>query len=67
MSELLDKVETGEKIVITRRGKTVAYLSPTAGRKKPLPMQELAAFRATMPRLRRPLAELLREIRDASL
>ena len=66
LSELLDKVENGEKIVITRRGKAVAQLSPTAGPKKALPLRGLAEFRATMPRLRRPSAELLREIRTAS-
>lgn len=67
LSELLDKVETGEEIVITRRGKAVAHLSPTAGPKKPLPLQELAEFRAAMPRLRRSSAELLREVRDEGL
>ena len=32
--------------------------------RKPLPLKELAAFRAAMPRLRQPAAELLRELRD---
>ena len=67
LSELLDKVETGEEIVITRRGKAVAHLSPTSCPKKPLALRGLAEFRAAMPRLRRPSAELLREIRDESL
>ena len=67
MSKLLDQVETGEEIVITRRGKAVAHLSPDVGPKKPLPLRELAEFRATMPRLRRPSAKLLHEIRDESL
>lgn len=66
LSELLDKVEAGEEIVITRRGKAVAHLSPTANPKKPLPVRGLAEFRATMPRLLRPSAELLRELRTAS-
>lgn len=66
LSELLDKVENGEKIVITRRGKAIAHLSPTVGPKKPLHLRELAEFRATMPRLRRPSGGLLREIRTAS-
>jgi hypothetical protein len=30
-------------------------------------LDDLAAFRATMPRLRRPSAELLREARDEGL
>lgn len=64
LSELLDKVETGQEIVITRRGKAVAHLSAVVGPRKPLPLRELARFRATMPPLRRPAADLLRELRD---
>ena len=64
LSELLDKVETGQEIVITRRGKAVAHLSAVVGPRKPLPLRELARFRATMPSLRRPAADLLRELRD---
>ncbi len=64
LSELLDKVEAGEEVLITRRGKAVAHLSAVAGPKKPLPLGELAAFRATMPQLRRPAVDLLREVRD---
>lgn len=64
LSELLDKVEAGEKVIITRRGKVVARLSAVVRPKKPLPLRELAGFRASMPRLRRPAAELLREARD---
>ena len=67
LSELLDKVEAGQEIVITRRGKAVAHLSPATGPRKPLPLGELAAFRASMQRLRRPAAELLREVRDEGL
>ena len=67
LSELLDKVEAGQEVVITRRGKAVAHLSPAIGPKKPLPLGELAEFRASMPPLRRPAAELLREARDEGL
>ena len=67
LSELLDKVEAGEKVIITRRGKVVARLSAVVRPKKPLPLRELAGFRASMPRLRRPAAELLREARDERL
>ncbi len=67
LSELLDKVEAGQEVVITRRGKAVAHVSAAVRPKKPLPLQELAGFRAAMPRLRRPAAELLREARDERL
>ena len=64
LSELLDKVEAGEEVVVTRHGRAVAHIVPAAHPKRPLPLDELAKFRATMPRLRRPSAELLREMRD---
>ena len=67
LSEILDKVEAGHQVVITRRGKAVAHLSPATGPKKPLPLGDLAEFRASMPPLRRPAAELLREARDEGL
>jgi prevent-host-death family protein len=64
LSELLDKVEAGEEVVITRRGKPVAHIRPAVQPKKPLPLDELAAFRARMPRWRKSSAKLLREARD---
>ena len=67
LSELLDKVEAGQDILITRRGKAVAHLSAAIQPKKPLPLQDLAEFRAGMPKLRRPAVDLLREMRDEGL
>ena len=64
LSKLLDEVEAGQEVVITRRGKAVAHLSAAIRPRKPLPLRELAGFRAAMPRLRRPAVELLREVRD---
>ena len=62
LSELLDKVEKGEQVVITRHGKPVASLSRVVKPKKPL--RSLAAFRATMPRLKKSSVTILREMRD---
>ena len=67
LSELLDRVEAGQEVIITRRGKAVAHLSPVVQPKKPLPLGDLAGFRESMPLLRRPSAELLREARDEGL
>lgn len=64
LSELLDKVEHGEAVVITRHGRPVANLSAVAAPK--LPLKPMAAFRTRMPRLRRASAVLLREARDES-
>jgi prevent-host-death family protein len=65
LSELLDRVEAGEVIVITRHGKPVARVSAVTEYKYPL--RSLAAFRARMPRWREPSATLLRANRDEAL
>ncbi|MGA7487630.1 MAG: type II toxin-antitoxin system prevent-host-death family antitoxin [Xanthobacteraceae bacterium] len=65
LSELLDKVETGEEVIITRHGRPVAHLSGAVRPK--LPLRPLKAFRAKMPRWRRSSAALLRETRDEGL
>jgi prevent-host-death family protein len=67
LSEILDKVEAGEEVIITRHGRAVAHVQPPSRARCPLPLDELAAFRAAMPSLRRPSAELLREMRDEGL
>jgi prevent-host-death family protein len=67
LSELLDKVESGEEIIITRHGRAVARLQPVSRPKHPLRLDDLAGFRAAMPPLQRPIAELLREMRDEEL
>jgi prevent-host-death family protein len=64
LSELLDKVEAGEEVVITRRGEPVAHIRPAVPPKKPLSLEKLAAFRARMPPWRKSSARLLREARD---
>jgi len=67
LSELLDKVEAGEEVIITRHGRAVAHIHPVSRPKNPLRLNDLAAFRTTMPRLRRSSAKLLREARDEGL
>jgi len=67
LSALLDKVEAGEEVLITRRGRAVGQISPVARPKTPLRLDSLAEFRASMPRLRRTSVELLREARDEAL
>ena len=65
LSKLLDKVEAGEQVVITRYGKPVANISAAVAPKKPI--RSLAKFRASMPRLDPPLSETLRKMRDEQL
>jgi len=64
LSELLDKVEAGEEVIVTRHGKAVARISPAAQQKKPIDFDRLAAFRATMPDLGEPSVDILRRLRD---
>ena len=65
LSELLNAVEAGEAVAITRHGRPVAHLSAVARAKQPL--RPLASFRSGMPRWRRPSAALLREARDEGM
>jgi antitoxin (DNA-binding transcriptional repressor) of toxin-antitoxin stability system len=67
LSELLDKVEAGEEVTITRHGRPVASIHRVSRPKLPLPLDDLGAFRARMRKLRAPVAELLREARDEAL
>lgn len=64
LSELLDKVEAGEEVIITRRGRPVAHIRRAVPPKTPLPLEKLAAFRARMPHWLKDSATLLREMRD---
>jgi prevent-host-death family protein len=64
LSELLDSVEAGEEVIITRHGKPVAHIRTAVPPKKPLDFEALAAFRATLPRQLRSSADVLREMRD---
>lgn len=62
LSELVDRVEKGEEIVITRHGRPVARLLALERPKKPIP--SMAEFRARMPKLKESLSESLRKVRD---
>ncbi len=63
LSQLLDKVEAGEEVVITRHGRPVAHVLPAASPKRPL--RALAGFRSRMPAWRKASNALLSEARDA--
>jgi prevent-host-death family protein len=65
LSELLNTVEAGEEVVITRHGRPVARVLPAAPAKEMLPLQHLAKLRQQVPGWRRGSAKSLRELRDA--
>lgn len=62
LSELLKRVEAGEKVTITRRGKSVAVLSPAEKVYKPLPSR--ADVRETFGRVNGSALESLLAMRD---
>ena len=67
LNEFLSSLEEGQQIVVTRRGKVVAHLSPSKKSKKTLTLEalkELAEFRSRMPRLSPSLTEVLIEMRN---
>jgi prevent-host-death family protein len=60
LSELLDDVERGETVVITRHGRPIARIVPESDERHAevlRTMERIEAFRKTMPRIT--LAELL--------
>ena len=62
LPDLINRVEAGEEIVITRHGKTVAKLVPLPAPAKQLP--SLEKFRCGIGDPGTPSARLLREERD---
>lgn len=63
ISELLDRTQRGETVLISRRGKKVARLVPVADAEKRLP--DLSAFRASIGLKGRPLSLEIADARDA--
>ena len=49
LSALIDRVEPGETVTITRRGKEVALISPPVGPRERIDPEELRALTDTMP------------------
>lgn len=62
LSQLLDRVEAGEAVTITRRGKPVASLAAIVAPKQPL--KSLADFRAQQPPSPVSSLEVLRKLRE---
>jgi prevent-host-death family protein len=65
LSEILDRVEAGEEVVITRRGKAVARLAPEPRRSSArLDLDQLRELRESMPRMKTPASKFIRKMRD---
>lgn len=65
LSELVDRVEAGESIDITRRGKPVARLTAVARPRRRVDAALLRSLTETMPPQTQPGADLVRSMRDA--
>lgn len=64
LSEVLDRVEAGEEVVITRRGRAIARVESVRKPLKPIAFDELAAVRAKLPKATTSSAELIRQLRN---
>lgn len=64
LSELVDLVEAGDSIEITRRGKPVARLTAVAKPRKPIDAAMLKALTEQMPAQSLSAADLVRSMRD---
>ena len=64
LSELVDRVEAGDTIDITRRGKPVARLTAASKPRKPVDAARLQALTSTMPAQTQTAADLVRSLRD---
>ena len=65
LSELINTVESGEEVVITRHGRPVARVLPANSTKLALPLQHLAELRKQVPAWQASSAILLQELRKA--
>jgi prevent-host-death family protein len=64
LSALIDRVETGETVTITRRGKEVAVLSPPKKRLQRVDVEALRAISDSMPWQSESAGEFVRRMRD---
>jgi prevent-host-death family protein len=64
LSELLDRVERGEELVITRRGRPVAKVSGMKRKLEPIDWEEIDRIRESMPMQEVPSVDLIRQMRD---
>jgi prevent-host-death family protein len=65
LSRLVDRVEAGDSIDITRRGKPVARLTAVARPRKPVDFAMLQSLTAVMPSQSQSAADLVRSMRDS--
>lgn len=65
LSELVDRIEAGDQIEITRRGKPVARLAAAKEPRKRIDLGALMALTGKMPSQDVPASEFVRAMRDS--
>lgn len=65
LSELLNRAEKGETVVITRRGTPVVQLAPLVRAKPGIDLARLRALRSATPKAKTAADRLVRKMRDA--
>lgn len=66
LSELVELAATGERVIITKRGKPVLELSRPQVQPRRIDLAQLRAHTKAMPRQKQGASEILRELRDAA-
>lgn len=64
LSELIDRVQSGETVSITRHGRAVAQLVPPKPERKPIPIAELRALTDSQPHQSESAGDFIRRMRD---
>jgi len=66
LSELIERVQSGETVSITKHGKTVAQLIAAKPERKPIRMAELRALTDGQPYQSESAGDFVRRMRDES-
>lgn len=64
LSALVQRAEAGETIILTRRGKEVARLTPPERKLKPIDIEMLRKVTEGMPISEEPAGDFVRRMRD---
>ena len=64
LSELVELAATGERVIITKRGKPVLELSRPQALRRRVDLEQLRALTKGMPRQKQSAGVLLRKLRD---
>jgi len=64
LSALVEEAHSGEEVFITRHGKPMARLVPIERRRKPIDIEALKAFAASMPYQAEGTGDFIRRMRD---